>query len=144
MPEAKGGLTLGLLNKFRRKKKEEERVYVESAEQMTDLEQLCGEDKETYEALLRTMFLDPRKIGVSMKDAAENAKKFEKAKDYVMTKMWYEVAGRLAIYEGNVEKVVEYFSKCEKLFPGTNYAILKNPEKAIAKAQEYYKKFLKG
>lgn len=57
--------------------------------------------------------------------------------------MWYQIAGGLAIYEGDVEKVVEYFSKCEKL-SGASYPILKNPQKAVAKAQEYYEKFLKA
>jgi hypothetical protein len=30
-----------------------------------------------------------------------------------------------------------------KISPNVNYLILKNPEKAIAEAQEYYKKYLK-
>ncbi|MEM1563966.1 MAG: hypothetical protein QW161_04765 [Candidatus Bathyarchaeia archaeon] len=134
---------MGLLDIFKRKKKEEAKTTVE-ARQMTDLEQLCGDDKETYEALVNVMFLDPRKIGVSMEEAAENAKKFEKEKDVTRAKLWYQIAGGLAIYEGNVKKVVEYFSKCEKLSPGASYPILKNPEKAVAKAQEYYKKFLQS
>jgi hypothetical protein len=133
-------LTLGLLDKLRRKKKGKAEV---EPTKMTDLEQLCGDDKETYEFLFNTMFLDPRKITVSMKEAAENAKKFEKEKDFTRAAVWYKIAGGLAIYEGNVGKVIEYFSKCEKLLPGTSYSILKNPERAVAKAQEYYKKFLK-
>jgi hypothetical protein len=55
----------------------------------------------------------------------------------------YEIAGGLAIYEGNVEKVVEFYSECERLSPDKKYPILKNPEKAVAKAQEYYQKYLK-
>ena len=39
-------------------------------------------------------------------------------------------------------KVVEFFSQCEKISPGANYPILKNPGKAVAKAQEYYEKYL--
>jgi hypothetical protein len=135
---------VGLLDFFRRKeKKEEAKTATESQRQMTELEKLCGDDKETYEALLNTMFLDPQKIGVSMKEAVENAKKFEKEKDLTRARVWYQIAGGLAIYEGDVEKVVEYFGKCEKL-SGASYPILKNPEKAVAKAQEYYEKFLKS
>jgi len=140
--EKLGGSVLGLLDRFRRKK--EEKTHVESIKQMTELEQLCGDDKETYEALLNTMFLDPRKIGTSMTEAAENARKSEKAKDFVKARTWYEIAGGLAIYEGNVKKVVEFFRECEKLQPETKYSILKNPEKAVAKAQEYYKKYLRA
>jgi hypothetical protein len=134
---------LGILDRFR-KKKEEKRTDTETAKTITELEEICGNDKETYEALLNTMFLDPRKITTSMKEAAENAKKFEKEKDFVKARTWYEIAGGLAIYEGNVKKVVEYFSECEKISPNTKYPILKNPEKAVAKAQEYYKKYLKA
>ena len=135
---------LGLLDRFRKKKKEEKNTDIEHTKIITELEQLCGDDKETYEALFHTMFLDPRKVGTSMKEAADNAKKFEKAKDFVRARTWYEVAGGLAIYEGNVKKVVEFFSECEKLSPDIKYPILKNPEKAVEKAQEYYKKYLKA
>jgi len=134
---------MGLLDLFRRKKKEE-KIATAETRQITELEKLCGDDKETYEALFNVMFLDPRKVGVSMEEAAENAKKFEKEKDFIRARVWYQIAGGLAIYEGNVKKVVEYFSKCEKLSPNTSYPILKNPEKAVAKAQEYYKKFLQS
>jgi len=133
---------LGLLDRFRRKKKE--KINIETKKTITELEQLCGDDKETYEALHHTMFLDPTKTKISMKEAAENAKKSEKEKDLVKARTWYEIAGSLAIYEGNVKKVVEFFSECEKLSPNTKYPILKNPEKAVEKAQEYYKKYLKA
>jgi hypothetical protein len=134
---------MGLLSIFKRRKKGEVKTTTETIP-TTDLEKLCGDDKETYEALFNVMFLDPRKVGVSMEEAAENAKKFEKEKDLTRARLWYHIAGGLAIYEGNVKKVVEYFSKCEKLSPGASYPILKKPEKAVAKAQEYYKKFLQS
>jgi hypothetical protein len=108
---------------------------------MSDLEQLCGGDEETYNALSPIMFLDPRKIAVPMTQAADNAKKGEKEKDSVSARMWYEVAGGLAIYEGNVKKVIEYYEGAQRV-TGQKYLILNNPEKAIAKAQEYYKKYL--
>jgi len=126
--------------KFWKKKKKEEPLAKEEAK-ITELEQICLDDKETYEALNNSMFLDPRKIGVSMKDAAEKAKEFEKAKDFVRAKMWYNIAGGLAIYEGKIKKVSAYFGKCEKL-SGVTYLILKNPERAVSKAQEYYRKYL--
>ena len=133
---------MGLLDRFRKKK--EKKVDIETKKTITELEEFCGDDKETYEALHGTMFLDPRKIGTSMKEAVENAKKSEKEKDFVKARAWYEIAGGLAIYEENVEKVVEFFSEIEKISPNTEYSILKNPEKAVEKAQEYYKKYLKA
>ncbi|MEM3769901.1 MAG: hypothetical protein QXG76_01770 [Candidatus Bathyarchaeia archaeon] len=133
-----------MLGIFRRKKKEGAKTATVEARRITELEKLCGSDKETYEALFNVMFLDPRKVSISMEEAVENAKKFEKEKDVTRAKLWYQIAGGLAIYEGNVKKVIEYFSKCEKLSPEASYPILKNPEKAVAKAQEYYRKFLQS
>lgn len=135
---------LGLLDRFRKKKTEEEKVGAETAQRVTELEQLCGDDKETYEALINAMFLDPRKIDMSMKNAVDSAEKLEKTNDFVRATAMYEIAGGLAIYEGDVDKVVEYFSECEKLSPNKKYSILKNPEKAVAVAQEYYKRHLKA
>ena len=133
---------MGLLDRFRRKEKEQE-IQVESEKSLTELEGFCGRDQETYEALSNAMFLDPRKIDVSMSAAAKEAKKLEKAKDFVRARVWYEIAGGLAIYEGDVKKVIEYFGKSEKISPEIKYPILKNPKSAVAKAQEYYKKYLK-
>ena len=137
---------MGILNKFKKREKQEESTNLEGgqATATTELEQLCGNDKETYEALIHTMFLDPRKIETSSKEAAENARKFEKAKDFVRARAWYEVAGGLAIYEGNAKRVVEFFTECGRISPDRKYPILKNPEKAVAKAKEYYKKHLKA
>jgi len=134
---------LSVLDRFRKKKKEEKVEVKSTTTMITELEQICGDDKETYEALLNTMFLDPAKIGISMKEAAENAKKSEKEKDFLKARIWYEIAGGLAIYEGNVKKVEEFFNECKKISPDRKYQILKNPEKAVAKAQEFYKKYLK-
>jgi len=136
-----GEFQMGMLDRFKKKKKRE--IKIESVKITTELEQICGKDKETYEALIHSMFLDPRKIETSMKDAAEKAKQFEKEKDLVRAVAMYEIAGGLAIYEGNVKKVVEYFSQCEKLSQGKKYPILKDPEKAVAVAREYYTKYLK-
>lgn len=133
---------MGLLDRFRRKKKVQ-KIQIESEKPLTELEQICGADQETYEALSNTMFLDPRKIDVSMSTAAKEAKKLENAKDLERARMWYEIAGGLAIYEGDAKKVIEYFGKSEKNAPEIKYPILKDPKKVVAKAQEYYKTYLK-
>lgn len=132
---------MGLLDRFRRKEgdKKKKDAAKGNMEEVTELQQLCGDDKETYQALIGTMFLNPSKIETSMKDAADEAKKFEKAKDFVKATTLYEIAGGLALYEGDVDKVVEFFSECEKLSSNKKYPILKNPEKAVAIAQKYYK-----
>ena len=131
---------MGILDRFRKKKIE---TIVAERPTVTELEEFCGDDKEVYQALFNTMFLDPRKTGTSIEEAVQKAKDFEGQKDSVKARVWYEIAGGLAIYENNPKKVVEYFTKLQELSPGETYFILKIPEKAVSKAQEYYKKYLK-
>jgi len=122
--------------------KKEEKVHVETAARIDELRQICGNDDTIYEALHQTMFLDPRKIQFSIKEAAQNAEKLEKEKNLSRARVWYDIAGGLALYEGDTKKVVEYFSEAEKI-SGLKYPIVKNAEKAVAKAKEYYQKYLK-
>ncbi len=142
---------MGLLDRLKGKK-EEEKTTVKTEEKQpsrkveeitTALEIMCSDDREAYEALYRTMLLDPTKAEVSMKEAEEKAKDFEKQGDTLKAKIWYEFAGGLAIYKEDVKNVKKYFSKCEKLSPDDSYPILKIPERAVTKAQEYYKMYLK-
>lgn len=128
------------MQRFRRRR-DEKKSDVEHEGKVSELEQLAGNDRGTYEALCSTMFLDPRKIETSLKQAADNAKKSEKDGDMARAGMWYEVAGGLAIYEGDVKKVIEHYTDAARV-TGREYVILKNPEKAVAVAQEYYKKVL--
>jgi hypothetical protein len=130
-----------LVNILKREKKNVQKPVSQQTALMSDLQKLVGNDKETYDALASTMFLNPKNIDSSMKQAAETAKKADADGDRAKAGMWYHVAGGLAIYEGNVKKVVEYFGLAER-FNGRHYGILQNPEKAVAAAQEYYKKFL--
>ena len=126
---------------FKKEKKDAQKPVGQQTARMSDLQQLVGNDKETYDALASTMFLNPKNIDSSMKQAAEIAMKADADGDRAKAGMWYHVAGGLAIYEGNVKKVADYFGIAERL-TGRHYGILKNPEKAVAAAQEYYKKFL--
>jgi alpha-amylase/alpha-mannosidase (GH57 family) len=130
------------LDRFRRKKKEEVKKEEVKEEVKTELEILCTDDREVYEALFNTMFLNPTKITVSMEEAAKRAKEFKEIGDKVRAITEFKIAGGLAIWKGNVQKVKEFFSECKEL-SGKDYPILKNPERAVRKAQEYYKKHLK-
>lgn len=87
---------------FRRKKAEPKKPIVQQVRQLSDLQQLVGNDKETYDALAETMFLNPKNIDPSMKQAADNAKKAQDDGDRAKAGMWYHVAGGLAIYEGKI------------------------------------------
>ena len=127
---------------FRRKKKEEKiekQIEIES----TKLESICSDDKEVCQALWHTMFLEPQKIDTTLEKAAKKGAQFEKQKQPRKARIWYHIAGGLALWKGDVAKVKQYFGKCEKLAPEMEYGlIMRIPEKAVAKAQEYYEKFL--
>ncbi len=109
-------------------------------EKRTELERVCGNDEEVYKALRQTMFLDPRKITVTLEEAAEKAADSEKKKDDVNARKWYQIAGGLALWKGDISKVKQYFGSCAKLAPNMGFELItKIPEKAVSKAQEYYK-----
>jgi len=109
----------------------------------TELEEICGEDKEVYAALFETMYLDPRKVRYTIDQAVERAKEFEKQKNAHRARVFYDIAGGLAIYEGNVNKVKLFFGKSAKLNPDYPYPILNVTDRAVAKAKEFYEKHLK-
>ncbi len=117
--------------------------HVERVE-ITELERICGGDDKLCKALWNTMFLTPQKIEASSEEAANMAAEFEKKGNEREARIWYHVAGGLALWKGEVAKVEQYFGKCAKLAPEMGYEpILKVPEKAVEKAQEFYKEFLK-
>jgi hypothetical protein len=110
----------------------------------TDLDKICGDDKEVCQALWHTMFYDPRKIGATLNDAAKRASDFEKKGDKERARIWYHIAGGLALWKGDVAEVKQYFGKCVSMAPEMDYKpITKIPEKAVEKAQEFYREHLK-
>jgi len=134
---------MGLLDKLFGKKKEDVALKEKTLEQLpTELQRVCGNDREIYRALSEVMFLDPTKIRMTLKEAVEKATEFEKRGDKLKAKIHYEIAGGLAIYKGDVNNVKKYFEKAQKLSK-EEYYILKIPRKAVAKAQEYYKQYLR-
>jgi hypothetical protein len=109
------------------------------------LDQVCGgDDQDVCKALWHTMFYDPRKVQATLDEAAKKAAAYEKQGDNQHARMWYHIAGGLALWKGDVAKVKQHFGKCAKLAPDMDYEpIIKMAEKAVAKAQEFYDKFLK-
>ena len=127
------GYFMGILKRFR-KKVEQQTIKTEP----TELEKLCSDTPEIYEALKDSMFLDPSIINLTPKDVVERAKEFEKAGDTLRAAVWYKIAGGLAIYEGVVPQVKKFFQKYAEL-TGKTPKILEKTDEAVKKAQEYYK-----
>ena len=133
---------MGILGWLKRKGKkraaEEKKLSVETETGEPDLKKICSDDPEAYEALYDTMFLTPDRIGKSSGEAAGEAEKREEEGDIVGAAANYRIAGGLAIYEGNIEKVKRYFGRYAEL-TGRSMKILEIPERAVEKAREYYR-----
>ena len=115
----------------------EEKKSSETERAEPDLKEICKDDPEAYEALYDTMLLSPELAGKSSDDAAREAEKQEEKGDIIGAAAKYRIAGGLAIYEGDIEKVKEYFGKYAEL-TGRSMKILEIPERAVEKAREYY------
>jgi hypothetical protein len=126
-------------------KKEEKALATKPIElKPTDLDIFCGGDKELSNALWYTMFLDPRKIKTTLRDAEKTAVAFEKDDKLARARIWYHIAGGLALWKGDEAKVKKFFEKCEELAPELNYRpITVIPKKAVETATKYYKEYLK-
>jgi len=122
-------------------KKAEKKEERASTKIVDELDEICRGEPELIEALEDVMFLNPSKIEIKLEEAISKAKKMERNQDRLRAAIWYKIAGGLAIYEGNVSKVKECFSKYSKL-TGKSLRILKVPEKAVKAAQKYYSKYL--
>lgn len=131
---------MGLLDRFRKKK--EEVKIIESPKEETEFDRFFSKDPDVYDALKDFMFLDPRKIDIDLKEAEKRAGEFDKAGDKIRARVWYKIAGQLAIYEGNISKVKKLFKKYQELNPNVKLKILEIPDKAVKMAQEYYSRFL--
>jgi len=124
------GLFQRLIALFKKKGKPlEEPVEKEKAKEI-NLKDICADDPEAFDALYGNVFFTPWLINLSMDGEAE--------------KGHFMIAGMLAIYAGDVEKVKEYFGKDSEL-TGRKWKILEPgiAERAVKKAQEYYAVVLK-
>jgi len=119
------------------KRKEKESSIDQSLPEFTHLEKICSDSPEIYNILKSYMFLNPEKIDKSVESAASKAKEYEKAKDLLRAAIWYRIAGGLALYQGDVVKVKEYFRRYSKLI-GKDVKIVEFAEEAVKKAKEYY------
>ena len=133
---------MGILGWLRRKEKRrvdvEEKKSSEAERAEPDLKEICKDDPEAYEALYDTMLLSPELIGKSSGEVAEEAEKQEEKGDIFGAAAKYRIAGGLAIYEGDIEKVKEYFGKYAEI-SDRNMKILEIPKRAVEKAREYYR-----
>jgi len=140
------------LGPFRRKEKEtpEKRKETPAAQpaQKTLLDELCDNDKELQAALSRTLLLNPETtVKEGMNFYAEKAQEYEQAKKPRNARIAYQVAGEIALFEGKLAPVQKFFKKAAEVEPECPYrnafeylSKKENAERAVAVAQEFYKK----
>ncbi len=132
----------GLFGK--KKQKIEEKIA-----ERTLLDELCGDDSELKKALTLVLLLNPArtsKMG-GIDSHLEKAKGYEEKGDEVRARVEYQVAGELALYDGNLAHVQKLFKKAAEADPDYDHKNIyeffirrENAEKAVNIAKEYYKR----
>jgi len=141
---------LGFFGKKKETRKEEKKTSVATGSSL--LEELCKGDTELYNALSRTLLLDPQRLSNEGIDShVKEAQEFEEKKDFLRARVHFQVAGELALYEGKLAKAREFFKKCAQLESNPEYKRVfeyyskkANAEKAFKVAQEYYAQAMKS
>jgi len=129
------------------RKKQKETVTAQQT-QKTLLEELCGDDKELYEVLSRTILLNPERIEKEgINSYLEKAQEFEKAGDYVKARIAYQAAAEISLYDGKLAQAQKFFKKAVELDPKGPYRKVfeyfnekENAERALAVALQFYGK----
>jgi len=138
---------------FRRRKKVVKEKVVKEAAEKTLLDELCGDDAQLKNVLIRTLLLNPKMTAESgeIDSRAEKAQGYEKNKDYLRARVEYQVAGELALYEGKLAQVQKFFKKAAEIDSEYRqrgvfefFTKKENAEKALAVAQEYYARTAKS
>ncbi len=129
-----------------------ERATHRTDREATSLRRICAEmfegEKELCEAVNFTVSPDPENlVKTGVKRYLELGEKYEegKAKNPTIAAANYWNAGRVAMFNGDVELARQCFHKCAELNPDspyvkhfTFYKKKENAEKAMKVAQEYY------
>ena len=125
--------------RFLGKKEEVKPVLLEKSEEPSTLEHLCGDDKLLYQELAWSLYLHPKGQGTYL-DGMEKAEGLEREGKKDDSARAYHHAGRLALYEGNVEGARKAFDKLAELSENKFPRIREVPEKAVTIAREFYAK----
>lgn len=141
------------LRLFRKKptEKKKEAQATQHAEPETLLNELCGSNTELYEALSRTLLLNPE---MTVRDGIDphiqKAKEFEENQKLTNARIEYQLAGQIALYEGKLPQVQKLFKKATETEPDTPckkafeyFSKKENAERAIVVAREFYEKTAK-
>jgi hypothetical protein len=82
---------------------------------LSKLQEITGGDAEMYQSLSRLLFLDPKKITISLEDAVSQATTFDSAGSRTRAEVWYRIAGGIALFRGDPESVRKFFEKASSI-----------------------------
>lgn len=108
---------------------------------MDRLQELCGGDNELYHALSNLMFLDPRKITLSLESILAEAREHESKGNKLRAEVSYRIAGGISLYKGDVEGLRTYFTRAAMLAENSHPeygSVAKRAEEAVNIARKYY------
>lgn len=94
-----------------------------------------------YRALSRLLFLDPKRISLSLDDAISQASDFESAGNKTRAEVLYRIAGGIALYKGDADAVRKYFEKAASLSEGSKpeyKTMAGRASEAVGLARKYY------
>ena len=74
-----------------------------------------------------------------MEDTLGKAKAKEESGNLYMAGLEYRMAGQIALFNDDIERVKEFFGKAQEL-TGKRYLILAVLDRAVEKARDYYQK----
>ena len=144
---------MALLGFFRKKEKDttekkKEPHVAPKAEPKTLLDELCGGNKELREALSRALLLNPESVvKEGIESHIEKAEEYEKAQRPTNARIEYQVAGQIALHDGKLPQMQEFFKKAAEIEPDSPYkkafqylSRKENADKAVAVAKEFYSK----
>lgn len=105
------------------------------------LQELCGGDEELYRTLSNLMFLDPKKIMISLETVLSDARDFEMKGNNLRAEVGYRTAGGICLYQGDVEGVRSNFMKAASVAGNSRVeygTIAKRAGEAVSVAKKFY------
>ena len=105
------------------------------------LQEITGNDDEMYRAMSRLLFLDPKRITMTLEDAAAQASSFEASGNKTRAEVWYRIAGGICLYKGDVDGVRKFFEKAASIVGDSRpeyKTVASRASDAVALARKYY------
>ncbi len=108
---------------------------------LSKLQEVTGGDSDMYRSMSRLLFLDPKRITMSLEDVVNHATSFEQSGNKTRAEIWYRIAGGIALYRGDAEGVRKFFEKAASVSGGSKpeYKIVASrSQEAVSIAKKYY------